>query len=312
VVPESKASHRSKRFDFAGAATLTGGLLLLIFTLGQATIVGWNTARTIGSLAGVGALIIAFLVIESTIKEPMIPLRIFRLRTMAVANMAAWLVFGTFGAMFFFFSLFMQQAFGYSPLHAGVAYLPLAGCVALGATIASQMITKVNARPVLLTGLIMVTAALLWLARVPTTGTYPPDLLPAFLVVGVGCGMCYVTLQVAAFTGITGEQAGIGAGLIATAQDGGSAIGVAIASTIAYTGLAAKLATAHGNVFLIRTAQGAANHRAFLFAACYCFAAVVLAALLMPRVKRARGVAAGTGPISAEAPAVPVTEPQPR
>ena len=293
VVPESMAEKRSRRFDFAGTITVTAGLLLLIFTLGQATTVGWNTARTIGSLAGVGALLIAFLVIESLVKDPMVPLRIFRLRTMRVANLSAVLVFGTFAAMFFFFSLFMQQAYGYSPTRAGFAYVPLAVCVAVGAGVASGMITKVAARPVLIVGLAMTVGGLLLLARAPSNGTYAADLLPAFLIVGLGCGACYVTLQIAAFVGITGEEAGLGAGLINTSQEAGSAIGLAIGSTIAYSGLAAKLAAAHGSQTLIRAAQASATPRAFVFAACYCVAAVLLAVFMMPRGKAPQAATVG-------------------
>jgi len=304
VVPESRAAKRPKRFDFLGTITITGALLLLIFTLGEALTVGWNTPRTIGSLVGVGALMVAFVVIEMLVKDPMVPLRIFRLRTMRIANLSALLVFGTFGAMFFFFSLFMQQAYGYSPTRAGFAYVPLAVCVAVGAGVASGMITKVAARPVLIVGLLMTVGGLLLMVRAPVGGTYPVDLLPAFLVVGLGCGVCYVTLQIAAFVGITGEQAGLGAGLSNTSQQAGGAIGLAIASTIAYSGLAAKLTAAHGNVRLLQTAQAAANHRAFLFAACYCFGAVLLAVFMMPR-----GQASMQGPAAASADIAAAEEP---
>jgi EmrB/QacA subfamily drug resistance transporter len=284
IVPESRAERRH-RFDTAGAATLTSGLLLLIFTLGEATHVGWGTARTIGSLGGVAVLLAAFLAIESRVSSPMMPPRIFRLKTMRTANISAVLVFGTFSAMFFFASIFMQQVDGYSPTTAGFAYVPLAICVAAGAGIASSLIAKVAARPVLIAGLVITVTGLLLLWRAPAGGGYAVDLLAPFVLLGLGCGMVYVTLQIAAFVGISGEEAGVGAGLINTSQEAGGALGLAVIATIAYSGISAKLAAAGADPGLIRDAQAFANHRAFLAAACGGLAALLLAALVMPRGK---------------------------
>jgi EmrB/QacA subfamily drug resistance transporter len=281
IVPESRAERRG-RFDTAGAATLTGGLLLLIFTLGEATHVGWGTARTVASLAGVAVLLAAFLVIESRVGSPMMPPRILRLKTMRTANLAAVLVFGTFSAMFFFASIFMQQVDGYSPTTAGFAYVPLAVCVAAGAGIASSLIAKVAARRVLIVGLVITVAGLLLLWRAPAGGGYAVDLLAPFVLLGLGCGMVYVTLQIAAFVGIGGEEAGVGAGLINTSQEAGGALGLAVIATIAYSGITARLAAAGADPGLILDAQASANHRAFLAAACGGLAALLLAALVMP------------------------------
>jgi predicted MFS family arabinose efflux permease len=148
--------------------------------------VGWGTARTIGSLVGVAVLLAAFLVIHARVTAPMMPLRIFRLRTMRTANLAAVLVAGTFSALFFFVSLFMQHVYGYSPLRAGFAYVPLAVCVAAGAGIASGLITRLAARPVLIAGLVATIAGLLLLWRAPAGGGYAVDLLAPFLVLGLG------------------------------------------------------------------------------------------------------------------------------
>lgn len=270
IVPESRLAERPRSFDTAGAATLTSGLLLLIFTIGEATHTGWGSARTIGGLAAVAALLGAFLVIEARITEPMLPLRIFRLRTMRVANLTAVLVFGTFSALFFFASLFMQQVYGYSALKAGFAYVPLAMCIVVGAGLASWVVTRVAARPVLVTGIALTTAGLLLLWRAPVAGSFAVDLLPALLVLGFGCGMCYVTLQIAAFTGISDAEAGIGAGIINTSQEAGSALGLAVIATIAYSGIGA----------------GLAHHTAFAAAAGLAVVALLVAGLLMPRGTR--------------------------
>jgi EmrB/QacA subfamily drug resistance transporter len=281
IVPESRAGAHH-HFDTAGAATLTAGLLLLIFTLGEATNVGWGTFRTVGSLAGVAVLLASFLAVEARATSPMMPLGIFRLRTMRTANLSAVLVFGTFSAMFFFASIYMQQVYGYSPTTAGFAYVPLAVCVAAGAGIASSLVTRMAARPVLITGLVVTVAGLLGLWRAPAGGSYAVDLLPWFLALGLGCGMVYVTLQIAAFVGISDQDAGMGAGLINTSQAAGGALGLAVVATIAYNGITAKLAAAGTDPIRIQDAQASANHHAFLATACAGVAALLIAVLFMP------------------------------
>jgi EmrB/QacA subfamily drug resistance transporter len=283
IVPDSRLAERPRSFDAAGAMTLTAGLLLLIFTLGEATHVGWAAPRTIGSLIVVMLLLGAFLAIEARVAEPMVPLRIFRQRTMRIANLSAVLVFGTFAALFFFASLFMQQVYGYSALEAGFAYVPLAATIVLGAGLASWLVTRFAARPVLIIGITLTVVGLLLLWRAPVGGTYLVDLLPALLSLGFGCGICYVTLQIAAFAGISDAEAGVGAAVINTSQEAGSALGVAVIATIAYSGISAPTASAGGDVHLLRAATAAAYHTAFLSAAILAFVALLLAAFLMPR-----------------------------
>ncbi|MFE2053836.1 MFS transporter [Streptomyces sp. NPDC059459] len=299
ILPESKAEVRGK-FDTLGAVTLTAGLLLLIFTLGEATTVGWDTFRTIGSLAGVAALLTAFVVIEAKVASPMMPLRIFRLKTMRVANISAVLVFGTFGSLFFFASLFMQQAFGYSPLKAGFAYVPLAFSVAAGAGIASGLVTKMAARPVVMLGLTLTVAGLLLMWRAPADGSYAVDLLAPFILLGLGCGMVFVTLQIAAFVGVTDEDAGVGAGLINTSQEAGGALGLAVVATIAYSGMSAEMAATGGDPGLVTKVHEAANHDAFLSGALLGTVALLVVTFMMPRGKQSMSsnpaAEAGEGP----------------
>ncbi|MFJ8885549.1 MFS transporter [Streptomyces sp. NPDC102402] len=282
ILPESRADDRS-RFDTAGAATLTAGLLLLIFTLGEATRVGWDSARTIGSLAGVAVLLAAFVLIEAKIASPMMPLRIFRLRTLRVANISAVLVFGTFSALFFFASLFMQDVFGYSPLEAGFAYVPLAACVAAGAGVASVLVTKAAPRTLVLAGLGLAVSGLLLLSRAPADGSYAVDLLAPFVLLGLGCGIVFVTLQIAAFAGVPDEEAGVGAGLINTSQEAGGALGLAVIATIAYSGLSSEMATTAGDPGRIVRVHEAANHDAFMSGAVLGTVALLVVAFLMPR-----------------------------
>lgn len=287
-IPESRRAERAQAFDVPGAALLTGGLLLLIFTLGETTHVGWGALRTVGSLAGVVALIGAFVAVELRAADPVVPLRVFRLRTMRTANVSSLLVFGTVSAMFFFVSLFMQQVFGYSPLKAGFAYVPMAVAVAMGAWLGSELVTRTAARTVVIAGLVLSVAGLLWLRRAPADGGYLLDLLPGFLAAGVGCGLCFVSIQIAAFVGVDEHDAGVGAGLINTSQEAGGALGLAVVTAIAYGGLGEALAAAGGNGAAIRAAHAAADHDAFLAAACMGLAALVLVAVLMPRPRSLR------------------------
>jgi EmrB/QacA subfamily drug resistance transporter len=285
IIPESRGEEAGdrRRFDTAGSVTLTGGLLLLIFTLGETTHIAWGGARTIGSLVAVAALLAAFVAIESNVAHPMMPLRVFRLRTMRTANITAVLVFATFGALFFFASLFMQQVYGYSPMRAGFAYVPLAVSVVAGAGLASGLITRLAARTVLIAGLVLSIGGLLLMWRAPVGGGYAADLLPPFLALGLGCGMVFVTLQIAAFVGIGDEEAGVGAGLINTSQEAGGALGLAVIATIAYSGLGARLGAAAGDPAKVAAAQAVSNHRAFLASACVGMAALLFVVLLMPR-----------------------------
>ncbi|MFW6722766.1 MFS transporter [Streptomyces sp. MAR4 CNY-716] len=288
IVPDSRGTERERRrpFDTFGALTLTSGLLLLIFTLGEATRIGWATGRTLGSLAGVAVLLTSFVVIESRAAAPIMPLGFVRRKTIRIANISAVLVFGTFSALFFFASIFMQQVYGYSPLRAGFAYLPLAVAVAAGAAVASALLARLGGPAVLMAGLATTVTGLLLMWRAPAGGAYAADLLAPFVLLGLGCGMVYVTLQIAAFTGLSEAEAGTGAGLINTSQEAGGALGLAVITTVAYSGLSADLAAAGGDPELIVAAQEAANHDAFLAAAAGGSAALAVAALLMPRGRR--------------------------
>jgi len=285
LVPESRAEQPG-RFDAPGAVTLTSALLLLIFTLGEATHQGWGSSRTVGGLIGAAALLAAFVLIEAKAKSPMMPPRILRLRTMRVANISAVLVFGTFSALFFFASLFMQQVYGYSPLRAGFAYVPLAFSVAAGAGIASGLIARFAARVLVMAGLVSTVTGLLLLRQAPIDGGYALNLLPAFILLGLGCGMVFVTLQIAAFVGVGDEDAGVGAGLINTSQEAGGAIGLAVIATIAYSGMNSEMAATGGDPELITRVQAAANQDAFLAAATTGLVALLAVALLMPRGKQ--------------------------
>ncbi|MET8682360.1 MFS transporter [Streptomyces sp. NPDC004647] len=285
IVPESRADGRHRTFDTAGAVVLTAGLVLLIYTLGQTVDMGWTSAPTLGGLVAAAALLSAFLLIERRTTSPLIPLGIFRLRVLRAANLTAILLFGTLVTLFFFASLFMQQVLGYSPIRTGLAYVPLAVIVSVGAGVASQLVTKVAAKPVLVAGLVLTAAGMLMLWRLPVHGSYAGDVLPAFLIAGLGLGMSFVPLQVAAFAGVGKAESGLAAGLINTSQEAGGALGVAIAATIAFSRVPALTKAADGDPALVLAARASVFHEAFLIGAGFAVAGVVVALLTLPMMR---------------------------
>lgn len=284
VLPESRDASGRRRFDVAGAVVLTSGLLLLIYALGEAISVGWSNGRVVGGLAGSGVLLLALIAIERRAHSPLVPFSIFRIPTLRTANAATALLIGAVGTLFFFTSLFMQSVLGYSALKAGLAYVPLAVIVGVGAGFASGLTTKIAAKPVLLVGLLLVTLGLVLLRRVPVDAGYVQHVLPAFLIVGLGMGLSFVPLQIAAQIGIEEKQAGLAAGLISTSQEIGGAVGVAVTATIAFRRVPELTAAAHGDPVLIQMARASVFHEAFLIGAGFAVAALVLA-LLLPKAQ---------------------------
>ncbi|MDH6132652.1 EmrB/QacA subfamily drug resistance transporter [Kitasatospora sp. MAA4] len=285
VVMESKAEERRRSFDTAGAVVLTASLVLLIYTLGQTIDAGWTSVRTLGSLAAVVVLLVAFVQVEKRAESPLIPLGIFRLRVMRSANIAAVLLFGTLVTLFFFASLFMQQVLDYSPIRTGLAYVPLAIIVSVGAGVSSQLVTKMPAKPVLAGGLSLTTVGLLMLWQAPVHASYLTDVLPAFLIAGLGLGMSFVPLQVAAFAGVEKAQSGLAAGLINTSQEAGGALGVAVAATIAFSRVPALTKWANGDPARVLSARASVFHEAFLIGAGFAVAGVAVTLLLLPMMR---------------------------
>src|SRR5439155_444235 len=235
LLRESRAELGHRHFDFAGAASITGGLMLLVYAMTRATQHGWTTAETIGLLAALVALIAAFFVIELRSKAPLLPLRIFRLRTLSASNLSGLLMGGAIFAQFFLLTLYMQQVLHYSALKTGVAYIGLTLTIIAFSAVAQALVTRIGVRRVLPAGLALSTVALVLFARLPVNGHYFSDLFPAFMISGLGLALAFVPMSIGALTGVTQADAGIASGLINTTQQIGGAIGVAVATTIATT-----------------------------------------------------------------------------
>jgi EmrB/QacA subfamily drug resistance transporter len=232
VVPESFRETARRRYDPLGAITVTGGLALLVYAISEAPNVGWGTARTILLLVVSAALLLAFVVIERTVEEPLLPFRIFRVHTVAGANAVGALLGAVIFANFFLLTLYVQNVLGFSALKTGVTFLATAGTAVLSAGVAQALTTRFGAKPIMTIGLLLLTAAMIWYAQIPADGSYVSDLLPGYLMVGVGIAFAFVPVSIAALSGVAEREAGLASGLINTSQQIGGAIGVAVASTV--------------------------------------------------------------------------------
>jgi EmrB/QacA subfamily drug resistance transporter len=235
LLRESRADLGHRRFDVAGATSITAGLMLLVYALTRATQHGWGTGTTIGLLFGSAALIGAFFLIELRSKAPLLPLRIFRLRTLTASNVSGLLMGGAIFAQFFLLTLYMQEVLHYSALKTGVAYIGLTLTIIVFSAVAQALVTRVGIRLILPTGLALSTVALVLFARLPVHGHYFSDLFPAFMISGLGLALAFVPMSIGALTGVRQADAGIASGLINTTQQIGGAVGVAIATTVATT-----------------------------------------------------------------------------
>jgi EmrB/QacA subfamily drug resistance transporter len=235
IVPESRLATERRRYDPLGAVTVTGGLSLLVYAVSTAPQVGWVTARTAALLAASAALLVAFVVIETRVEAPLMPLRIFRLKTLAGANTVGVLLGGGFFAYIFIGTLYMQQVLGYSALKAGLAWLSMALASIAFAGLSQALVTRGSAKLVMAAGMAMIGGGMLWSTQVPVQGHFWSSLAGPFIIVGVGTAFAFIPVSIAALAGIAKHEAGLASGLLNTSQQLGGAIGVAIASTIAAT-----------------------------------------------------------------------------
>ncbi|MGZ4396906.1 MAG: MFS transporter [Gaiellaceae bacterium] len=253
-VKESRAEGMAHHFDSAGAVTVTTGLMALVFGLTQSTQHGWSSPRVIGALVASALLLAVFALVELRSHEPLVPFDFFRRRTPAAANAISFVFASSLFGVFFLMTLYMQEVLGYSALRASVAALAMGLTSIVFSNVSQAAVTRLGIKPVLTFGLAMVAVFLAYLTRVPVHGHYVPDLLPAFLIGGVGLGFSFVPISIAALAGVSGREAGLASGMINTSQQIGGALGLAVLTTIASsrtnhllrTGQHAPAAMTHG------------------------------------------------------------------
>jgi EmrB/QacA subfamily drug resistance transporter len=273
------SDRSSPSFDIAGAVSVTAGLALLVYTLVDANNAGWGSAQTLLLGAVSLVLLVAFILIESRTKHPLMPFSIFRLRTLRGANVIGLLLGMALFSMFFFISLYMQQVLSYDPLKAGLAYLPLAGLIIVSAGVASQLTTRVGFKPVLIAGMLFIAVGLVWFAQVSAPGgSYVGDILFPSMLAAVGLGLAFVPVTIAAVTGTQPDEAGLASGLINTSQQVGGALGLAVLATVATSTTDSVLSSGERNPAVALT-EGFQD--AFLAGAGFALLGALLAALLI-------------------------------
>src|SRR5579862_2996013 len=271
LVPESKDEHAHRSYDIAGAVTVTGGLMTLVYAIVKAETKGWGSTTTIGLFLAALVLLASFIFIEMRSKEPLVRLSIFKTRSLSTANLVMFLVASGMFAMFFFITLYLQRVLGDHPLKAGVSVLPFTAGIMLSAGLASNLAPRIGVRPVAAVGMILTAVGMLLFARMPVGGSYGVDVLPGMIVAALGMGAVFMPLTLVATTGLKDEDQGLASGLFNTSQQVGGALGLAILSTIAAgrTHGSAPAALVHG------------FHYAFAGAAVFVVAALVLMVALL-------------------------------
>jgi MFS family permease len=301
IVPDSRLAVTRRRFDAFGAITATGGLVLLVYAVAQAPQYGWGASRTLGVLAAAAALLAVFPMIESRVKEPILPLRIFRQRTLAGANAAGLLLGGSFFGFIFIGTLYSQQVLHYSALKTGIVWLATSLTSIALAGLSQLLVTRGGAKVVLAIGMTLVGGGVIWATQLPVHGHFLANLAGPLVIVGAGSAFAFIPISIAALAGVAEHQAGLASGLLNTSLQLGAAIGIAIASSVAASHTKTLLQTGDaGPVALTGGFQAA-----FLVLGAIALLAIPAIFALIPRSKLSQAKsqttvsAAGTAPGSA-------------
>ncbi len=235
LLRESRAQATHRHFDLAGATSVTAGLMLLVYAMTRATEDGWASATTLALIAGAVGLLLAFIAIERRSPAPLLPLRMFRLRTLSAANATMALIGAVAFSEFFLLTLYLQEVLHYSAIQTGVAFSAFALTVVVFSNVAQMIVTRVGVRRVLTAGMLLSATSVVLLARLPVHGHYFWDIFPGFVLGGAGMGLSFVPVTIASLTGVDRADAGIASGLVNTSRQIGGAIGLAAVSAIAAT-----------------------------------------------------------------------------
>ena len=287
IVPDSRLATTGRRFDVFGAIAGTGGLVLLVDAISQAPQYGWGATRTIVLLATSAVALLAFLVIESRVKDPLLPLSIFRLRTVAGANVAGLLLGGSFFAFVFAGTLYMQQVLHYSALQTGAAWLAASVTSMALAGVSQLLVTRVGPKIVIAIGMTLIGSGIIWATQVPVHGHFLNNLVGPFIVAGAGTAFSFIPISVAALAGVAERQSGLASGLLNTSTQLGGAIGTAIASSVAASSANTLLRAGHA----LPTALTGGFHQTFLVLGVIALIAPPSVLVLMRRARNPEAVA---------------------
>jgi EmrB/QacA subfamily drug resistance transporter len=280
LVAESRVTGR-RDFDLGGAVAVTAGMTTLVYAVVKAPEYGWRSLETHGLLGAALVLLGAFAIIERRSPSPLIPAGFLHRRSALVPNVLQLLLGVSAISTLFLLTLYIQQVLGYTPLQAGVAYLPLAGGVASATALANRLVARVGPRPLAIAGLAIAAVGMALMGRAPVGGEYAMDVLPAMIVVGLGAGLSFVSITTAALARVDDEASGIASGLLSTSVQIGGALGVA--ALVAVASERSSNLIASGSAPL--AAQVGGLQLAFLLAAAVSLAASIIATFALPRAK---------------------------
>ncbi len=278
LIPAARVATAAQKLDIAGAVTVTASLMLAVYAIVNGNETGWITARTLGLLAVSGVLLVAFLVIESRVESPLVPLRLFRLRNVAVSNVVGVLWAGAMFAWFFLSALYLQLVLGYTPLEVGLAFLPgniIMGILSIG--LSARLVIRFGIRVPLAVGLGLAAAGLLLFARAPVDGSFVVDVLPAMILLGLGAGMAFNPVLLAAMSDVEPSEAGLASGVVNTSFMMGGALGLAVLASLAASRTDTLLADGASEA----VALTGGYHVAFFVGALFALTAAALGGLLL-------------------------------
>jgi EmrB/QacA subfamily drug resistance transporter len=300
LLPAARGPDTSGRLDVAGAVTVTASLMLAVYAIVNGNEVGWGTARTIGLLAVAAALLSLFLGIEARTRSPLMPLGLFRLRNVATSNVVGVLWAAAMFAWFFLSALYLQLVLGYSPLQVGLGFLPanlIMGVFSLG--LSAKLVMRFGLRLPLATGLLLAGVGLLLFARAPVDGTFAVDVLPSMILLGLGAGMAFNPVLLAAMSDVEPSEAGLASGVVNTSFMMGGALGLAILASAADARTESLLDAGDGQL----VALTGGYHVAFVIGAIFAIAAAAVGGLLLRESAAPEAMAAEEGATAEPAPA---------
>ncbi|HWT55895.1 MAG TPA: MFS transporter [Candidatus Microsaccharimonas sp.] len=283
LLPAHESEETHTDLDLPGAISITGALMMLVYGIVKAPTVGWTAGSTLAFLGGAIFLFALFIWNELRVENPLVPFKIFRIRNVTGANLTMMPIVAGMFSTFFFTSLYTQEVLGYSPVKTGLSFLVIPVCIAIVATNVPRIVKKIGFKPILMIAPLFTASALFWLSHVRVGGNYVHDLLPGFILMGIGMGATFVSVTIAATSGVPARESGLASGILNTSQQVGGALGLAI-----LTGIATSSATSyikHLSTQPSRLASASAEvhgfHEAFLVATCFMIAASLIATLVI-------------------------------
>lgn len=281
VVPESKSDSEQRHLDLAGATLVTTGLMTLVYGLVKAPEYGWTSNKSLLFFGISTLLLTSFVYNELKSKHPLVPFSIFKIRNLRGANMMQFPITASMFAMFFFLTLYVQEVLGFSPVKTGFAFLPVTIVIGIGSAIVSNLVSKIGYKPPMVIGPLFLAAGLLVFSNLHVDGSYWADVFPGLMLMAIGLGSMFVSITIAATSGVPHDKAGLASGLLNTSQQVGGALGLAILSGVFSSHFTKSLAAGGSPA----DAQVAGSHEAFLVGACFALAASIIAFFAIKHVK---------------------------